>query len=239
MNKVFIDFDGVIYDTVKEAYAIACLTFERITELSEVRFDTEHYSEFYQQRYLISPAWNYHYLWGWLKSDRAFSFETVLPRTPNDEARLFMSKFFKVRETQRKCNWDEWLKLNTLYSGAEKFIGMMNDYPSIFDVVTVKDRDTVIDLLERGGLKNSICIYSNDDFEHYGSKSKCIEAIMRDQKVKKAIFIDDTSKHLDDCSRLENLELSQALWGYVRPEERQNNIDSVIKKLRGYLPAVN
>ena len=42
-SMVFLDFDGVLFDTVKEAYAIAMLTHSQAKSIKEIDFNSHHY----------------------------------------------------------------------------------------------------------------------------------------------------------------------------------------------------
>lgn len=61
---IFLDFDGVLFDTVREAYAVAVISSGRYNSIDEIDFEAEHYQNFKKLRYLIAPAWNYKLLNG-------------------------------------------------------------------------------------------------------------------------------------------------------------------------------
>jgi FMN phosphatase YigB (HAD superfamily) len=67
---IFFDFDGVLFDTVREAYASAVIAGGRSDTLDDVDYNSSHYETFRKLRYLISPAWNYKYLLEVLESGR-------------------------------------------------------------------------------------------------------------------------------------------------------------------------
>ena len=61
-RAIFLDFDGVLFDTVREVYAVAMIALGRFDRLVDVDFDTIHFENFSQFRYLIGPACDYYYL---------------------------------------------------------------------------------------------------------------------------------------------------------------------------------
>ena len=55
---IFLDFDGVLFDTVREAYAVVSISSGRYNSIDEIDFETEHYQNFKRLRYLIClKAW--------------------------------------------------------------------------------------------------------------------------------------------------------------------------------------
>ena len=39
---IFLDFDGVLFDTVREAYSVAVITIGKYDSLDEIDFETEY-----------------------------------------------------------------------------------------------------------------------------------------------------------------------------------------------------
>ena len=232
----FLDFDGVIFDSAKEAYAIAMLTTQRINKLSELDLNSEHAHRFLEQRYLIGPAWNYHYLLSAIDEGNDEKFDSFLPEEPGSEAKEFQRNFFATRQVIRNNCWDDWLKLNVMYDGAEAFIDLINENENIV-IVTTKDAATVKALLNNHGLKRDISIYDTQSYQEFGCKSYFMDDFIKTNSISKAIFIDDSSKHLSKCDWVLNLETIQAKWGYVSPEIYSDNkvqvINKILETLRG------
>jgi len=227
-NKViFLDFDGVIFDSVIEAYAMAMLTSKKIKKLDELDIQSEHASRFISKRYLIGPAWNYYYLLKAIDNGHDNKFSDYLPSEPGAEAKDFQSAFFATRQVIRNNFWDEWLSLNQLYKGAEEFVELINRHKNIV-IVTTKDADTVKALLDNYGLSRSIEIYDSKSYEQFGCKSYFIDDYIKKNNIQSSIFIDDSKKHLEKCKWVANLRLEQACWGYVEPKEYNDNKQSIL-----------
>jgi CMP-N-acetylneuraminic acid synthetase/phosphoglycolate phosphatase-like HAD superfamily hydrolase len=231
---VFLDFDGVIFDSAKEAYAIAMLTNQKIKSLTELDFETEHAKRFLAQRYLIGPAWNYCYLLDAIDENREQEFIDNLPEEAGEKGKQFQAAFFATRQVIRNNFWDEWIKLNTLYDGGEEFIQLINENTNIV-IVTTKDSETVKTLLKANGLKRSVAIYDTTAYEKFGCKSYFIDDYMNKNNIKRAIFVDDSSKHLSKCSWVDNLHTEQACWGYVEPSIFKDNKKEVIRSINHIL----
>lgn len=225
---VFLDFDGVIFDSVVEAYAMAMLTSKKIKSLNDLNIKSEHAKRFFKQRYLVGPAWNYFYLLKSIDLNLDEGFDEFLPESPGEEAKIFQSSFFATRQVIRSHFWEDWLELNKLYDGADKFIQFINENDNVA-IVTTKDKDTVKALLDNKGLSRNVDIYDTKSYEKFGCKSYFIDDFMRKNAVEKGLFIDDSSRHLNKCKWVENLHLMQACWGYVSPGSYYDNKSDIIK----------
>lgn len=227
---VFLDFDGVVFDSVIEAYAIAMLTSKRIKTLKELDVTSKHAKRFIKQRYLIGPAWNYYYLLDAIDSDLDTNFSNFLPTEAGSAAKEFQVAFFATRQVIRNNFWNDWLSLNRLYEGSEQFIELINDNKNIV-IVTTKDAPTVKALLDCYGLKRSIDIYDAKSYEEFGCKSNFMDHYIKKHHINKAIFIDDSKKHIAKCDWVDNLVTKQACWGYVSPDDFFDNKDEIVNSI--------
>ena len=66
---IFLDFDGVLFNTVKEAYATAVISTSMYKTIDEIDFNSKHYTDFLGYRYLVGPAWNYKYILEFLEQE--------------------------------------------------------------------------------------------------------------------------------------------------------------------------
>ena len=231
---VFLDFDGVLFDSAAEAYAIAMLTSQKAKTLSEVDLESDHAKRFLAKRYLIGPAWNYYFLLAAIDKGIDDDFISFLPDEPGDEGRDFQSAFFATRQVIRNNFWQEWLGFNLLYSGLDKLLQLIETQERIV-ILSTKDKVTIQALLEVAGIKRDVLIFDSKTYSEFGCKSNFIDAYMKEQGVKRALFIDDSAKYIDKAGWVENLTCLQACWGYVSPENYADNkqevIDSIIKIL--------
>lgn len=229
-SVVFLDFDGVIFDSAAEAYAMAMITTKRIKTLDELQLDSDHASRFFAQRYLIGPAWNYFYLLCAIEIGEDENFADYLPSEAGEEAKEFQVAFFATRQVIRNNFWNQWLQLNRLYEGADKFIDIINQNNNVV-IVTTKDEPTVKALLDCHGLERTVDIFDSKSYEKFGGKSNFMDDYIRRKCIERATFVDDSRQHLDKCNWVDNLDVIQARWGYVSVEERQDNKHEVFKKI--------
>ena len=231
---MFLDFDGVIVDSAKEAYAIAMLATDQVKTLSEVNFDSSHCKRFLKQRCHIGPAWNYYYLLKSISEDKDNFFTDVLPNEAGQDAKAFQCDFFAMRQMIRNYFWDEWLGLNQIYSGSERFIELINQHKNIV-IVTTKDGATVKALLHKYGVERDVDIYDAKTYDKFGCKSLFIDDYIKKSSIKRSIFIDDSYSHLKKCEWVEGLEILQAKWGYVMSSDYEDNKEEVVNTIMGVL----
>jgi len=230
---VFLDFDGVLFNTVREAYAVSMISTGKLNIIENIDFDSEHYIQFEKYRYLIGPAWNYKYLLKVLLENKQQNIETnyydLVKIAKKKDYNLFEKAFFNTRKQLQKNDFQKWLKLNTSYPFLLLIKKLLINYKNNFIIVTTKDKDTVYQLLQ---LENIIfdkkAIYDKYDFEKYTNKSEIIKMLMTSMEITNAIFIDDSRKHLESCLKIKNLELFQASWGYISSKDLNTFSDKEI-----------
>ncbi|QEH07289.1 hypothetical protein [Sulfurospirillum multivorans] len=218
---IFLDFDGVLFNTVKEAYVISMIAKHKYKTIEDIKFTSKHYELFLKYRYLVGPAWNYKYLLELLDT-QAINFEKkykeIIDNALQKDYKVFEKLFFDTREELQTNDLQKWLKLNESYSFLDMIKSLLINKQDEFLIITTKDKATVKKLLEFEGIYLSEkSIYDKEDFAKYKSKATIIQEIMINKKIPYALFLDDNSEHLNECRNILNLQLLQANWGYISP----------------------
>ena len=221
---IFLDFDGVLFNTVKEAYAVAMKAYKDVN-ICDINFNSNHYKIFEKYRYLVGSAWNYKYILELIDKEVA-SLEEEYISLKKEHYFEFEKSFFENRELYKNNFFEDWIKLNEPYS----FFYLVKEYLDKSYIITTKDSKTVKYLLERENIKN-IKVFGKDDFDKYKTKSSLIQHIMNKNKINQALFIDDSKNHLDGCKNIKNLDPLQAGWGYIGPNEKGLSEELIIKKI--------
>jgi len=229
---LFLDFDGVLFDTVKEAYAVATIATNKYSTISEVDFNTTHYKNFRDLRYLVSPAWNYKYILEELEKDKVSKADLVkkLRDAKKSDYKEFEKLFFKTRKYLKYYNYEEWIKLNQPFDFLFDIKNILENYSNRVYIITTKDRDTIVELFRIYNIKfDKDRIFDKDDYESLGSKKNIIQNLIIG---KNNIFIDDSYKHINDCKSIEYLTTIQASWGYVdRSKVKYIDKEDIIDKI--------
>lgn len=218
----FLDFDGVLFDTVREAFAVATISIGLHSSIEDVNFESGAYKTFQKQRYLVTSAWNYKYILDSLDGTANIA-EQDIRRCINSASEVdyteFQYDYFRTRNQLKESFFDQWIDLNEPYDFLYYVKPYMLKYPRLFTIVTTKDKSTVQRLLHLEGFNsNEISIFGRDSYEMYGGKSKIIKKIMMDEQADWAFYVDDSKTHLDSCAEISNLKLLHAGWGYIAPE---------------------
>ena len=241
-HGIFLDFDGVLFDTVKEAYCVASISTEAYQNVDEISFDSEHYTLFRRFRYLVTSAWTYYYL---LKViDGAFDensheerFRYFMDHQDVAQHKKFERQFFRTRKVLKETDEKSWLVLNLPYPFFTTVKRLIYNGPDRFYIITTKDKETVLKLMDHYGLCfNKENIMDRYHYNRYLSKRNIIESIVHQKKIEQSIFIDDSRKHLTDCENISGLTLFQPEWGYVKPGDStvsEAKITLEIRKLLG------
>jgi len=233
-KAVFLDFDGVLFDTVKEAFAVCLLATGRSSRPEEIDYATEDYRIFRKLRYLIGPAWNYLYLLKVTEEAKTSNIANpedryldYIAQAKAPDYKDFEESFFSARESLKRKHEDLWLKLNSPYGFLFSLENLVKKYPGNFFIVTTKDTETVLKLLNFHGLdfsrKN---IYGKESLERFKTKQRVISNIMDEYSIDDAIFVDDNKLYLSSCSGLAGVKVLQSEWGYIPPgDETGQSLD--------------
>jgi phosphoglycolate phosphatase-like HAD superfamily hydrolase len=246
-RAVFFDFDGVLFDTVREAYAVAMVALGNSVRIADIDFSSRYFEKFSQCRYLIGPAWNYYYLMQSIYKESAHStvdleveYKNSLDQRIHGEHRSFDEKFFQARKKIRETERDNWLSLISPYSIVGDVRVLMSEFKGQFFLVTTRDRESVLDLLALHNLDiPEFNIFTKKEYALYNSKANIIQDLIGKHQIEKSLFIDDLDEHLESCETIEGLSTIQAKWGYVVPTKKEDNSADLLKELERFIHGEN
>ncbi len=230
MKKIlFLDFDGVLVDTVDEAYKV-CINTKRFKDIVLPKNSLEIFRKY---RALIGPAWNYFYVMNSIVNKTHLKTGFIFQK--NKEALEFEKDFFETRVSLKNTNYKDWLTFNEQYPFLTELAKLEKNIDLTTYIITTKDKQTVIDLLRQYNInfidKNRI--YGKDIFNTLGSKKDIISNILSSiDDNYSAIFIDDLAEHLNNCSNIKELKLIQADWGYVDVNSKSSKLYNMKDTLR-------
>lgn len=232
---IFLDFDGVLFDTVNEAYAVSTISKGLYDSINKINFESEHFIKFKKLRYLISPAWNYKYLLDVLESQNSFKsmINTFLQNTSVAKKKDYLefeNNFFQTRKILMEKSYDHWLQLNKAYPFLNKIKFLFQENIETIYIITTKDKASVSKLLLLEGIEfDKSKIFDKSDFAKFKSKRNIIESLIDNNSHN--IFIDDSRDHLEKCNFIKYLKCIQPNWGYIAPSDNAFNMDNVILEI--------
>ncbi|MBP9014348.1 MAG: hypothetical protein KBG22_12145 [Smithella sp.] len=240
---IFLDFDGVIFDTVDEAYNIALGALSQ--EKADIMRTPKGKELFYKYRYLITDARSYQHL--------IFSICKVLNKYEGDieslfkemsvyktqESSEFEERFYAHRAFLRRHAAREWLSWHRPYPFLQMLVEVWDSIKDRIFIVTTKDEEAVQELMSMHASDTlaNVQVLGREYYKRVGSKRALIADLMRDLKAGKSLLVDDSFKVIEECRGLPDLTCLQAAWGYCRPGDpvvaAEEVIDQIMSKHGG------
>ena len=246
-RAVFLDFDGVLFDTVREVYAVSMIALDRSVRTADINFESKHFEKFNQLRYLVGPAWNYYYVMQAADkeslnstSDLENEYKNLLNQRMQEEHSSFEKNFFQARNQLREEEHDHWLSMVNPYNIVEDLSKIISEFQDHFFLVTTRDQESVKDLLGLHKLNISEPnIFAKTEYALHNSKAHIIQHLIDKHQIEESLFIDDLEEHLVACRPIESLSTIQAKWGYVVPEKKEDNSVFLLKELESFIHGKN
>lgn len=229
---IVMDFDGVLFNTVKEAYVISMLATDRKLDIEEITFDNNHYKSFEKLRYSVGPASDYLKVLQYL-NDLPINGKFDINSISIGEKELldFSNKFYEVRNLIIDNQFNYWIKLNSPY----EFFNMINRLKNLKTIIlTNKDEKSVLKILTHHKTKFEYLIIDNNFLHKFNNKIEVLDFLSKDEKL---IYIDDNQGYVDASKGLVNVDGHVAGWGYTGKrsagQTTQKNIYKIVKDIVG------
>lgn len=229
MITAFLDFDGVLFDTAKEAYLLARYAFYGVSPFEEI--NNAEYQKFYQNKYLVTNSWQYYYLMKSLEFEKIEKkFNQFIKNRINDDL-IFDKKFQTCRKDLMQNHFDFWNSLDKPYPFFDEFKKLQNSLNII--IVSTKNQKAIYERLKQLDFNLPLeKIIGKEILEHYKSKGEFLNEYITKNNIQSAIFVDDSQENLYSCKNIKGLELFLASWGYSNPKYIGKNCDEIIKIIK-------
>ena len=236
MKTLFLDFDGVLFDTVLEAYLLARYAFKGIEPQEKV--DEKEYNIFHSARYLITNSWHYYYIFK-IITDKNYldmdDFSRQYYSFINNRDEKSDLKFDKLFQEKRKDlinnHFEFWNKLDKPYHFFEEIKYLSKDYNIL--IVSTKNEKAILKHCKDYGLSiEERHVIGKPRLKNFGSKKAFLEYYINENKIKKSLFIDDSKATIEKCSNIPNLRALCANWGYVKDKKDGLNEEEILKIIK-------
>lgn len=236
MNTIFLDFDGVLFDTLKEAYLLCRFSFLGIDVFEPIKQDE--YKLFYKYKFLVYNSWQYYYLMKAITTSKSgddvdIIYKDLLKNRDKLAEEDFDKKYYSKRADLKQNNFEFWNKLEEPF---EFFFEVKHLFEkSKYDIVIVskKDFQSIKLRLNQYGLNlPDDKIFDKAKLEKYAEKSDFIAEYMIKNNIKRASFVDDNSNNLKPCKDIPNLKCLLAGWGNIAVDEVGLSCSDVINEIR-------
>ncbi len=234
MKNVFLDFDGVMFNSVKEAYILSRYAHSGLDVFSPL--DERELAIFTQNRYLIHNSWQYYYIMELLKRrivDMRNDFTNCMAQRDVKSESTFNDAFIKKRKDLIANHYDFWSSLDEPYSFFFKLKKLNESGDFNFIIVTTKNKLAIEALLKKYNFHiSSDKIIGKEHLANYLSKGNFLMDYISKNNIQNSIFVEDNRENLDSCSRITGMTTLLVNWGYVDPEETGLNETEIIERLK-------
>lgn len=215
-KTIFLDFDGVLFDTVKESYLLSRYAYYRISPFDKI--NEKEYSLFHSLRHLITNSWNYYFVMKIIDKYQDVDNYSDLYKKMIKEDRMAADEFDEIFQQKRK---------DLITNHFEFWNSLDNPYPFFYEIKKIKDLLNIIIVSTKNeeailnhcidyGLKiDDKNIIGKSKLKEYKTKSNFIEEYMTKNNISEAIFVEDNLSTLKDCEYIKSLVKLLAKWGYV------------------------
>jgi len=232
---IFSDFDGVLFDTLKEAFVLCRKVlcdvdfFEPIDEIL--------YSKFYRYKYLVFNSWQYFYFMKTLLefkngSDNEFiqEYNKKLKSRDLKNEEFFESEFLRSRKYLLEQYPDFVDSLESKFVFFDKFVSLRNNPKYDIIIVSRKNNFAIQKRLLNNGVEG-IKIIGKEELSPFIHKSEFISEYMNKNNINKAFFIDDNSHNLLPCENIPHLTCFLAGWGNIGIDEKGLSGEEIFNKI--------
>jgi phosphoglycolate phosphatase-like HAD superfamily hydrolase len=236
VRALVLDFDGVISDSAREAFALALHTHcelrpasplrEVLARLDPSRPEAEPlYATFLELMPLGNRAEDYEVALRAFEAGRpladAAAYDAFKAEFAAEELRTFHRRFYAAREGFRRADREGWLRLLPAYPGFLAVLRRRGGEAELA-IATSKDRHSVDELLRHYGVASLFGRGRVLDKEEGASKRAHLELLERSLGIPcpEMTFVDDKVSHLESAARL-GVRCVLAAWGYNGERERE------------------
>ena len=226
MLRLVLDFDGVLCDSVHEAFYATWVAYHRYQrERVPNHISLQTRTTFYRYRPFIRTGQHLmllqHIIAEGIQLHSQDDFERELLQISEEQQQQWRSWLYQVREEMREGDQELQLRLQPLYPGVQKLLLTLSSTDGVI-ILSTKRTDFIAAILAHNRVP------WRSDYIYSVQKESKIDVIQRLQHATPEqhtiIFIDDHLPHL--LSRPEatarNMRCLLANWGYVLPEWCRN-----------------
>ena len=238
MTYVFLDFDGVLFDTLKEVYLISRYIYCDKQFLDEI--DENNYNLFSKYKYLVYNIWMFYYfnplIFNNAKEDEIIKqYRKALLNRDKNRENIFCNRFLEARHELVNNHFEFWKNLETPYKFFYEIKKLFDNGFKNIVIVSKKNKNSIIERFKTYDFNISQdCIFAREILDNYVSKGEFINEYMKKRGFESAIFVDDNMNNLKTVQN-DNVEKILALWGNTDPNDTGYNQNEAISKIISYL----
>ena len=235
---LFSDFDGVLFDTMREVYLINRFCYRGIDLFEEI--DEENYKLYSKYKYLVYNIWMFHYYNPLIfenipEKDIVSKFNYLIQKRDIQKEEQFCYEFLLKRRELINNNFEFWKNLEVPYEFFYKIKELYEKENFPLVIVSKKNKKSIMERFESYNFKlDEDKIFAREVLDNYNNKGEFIEEYMRKTGFNEAIFVDDNINNLNTANN-PNIKTILALWGNCEPNSTGYSQDEAIKTIQFHL----
>lgn len=216
---LFLDFDGVLFDTLYEVYLVNRYEFLKKDLFEPVEEDF--YARFSKYKYLVYNIWMFYYY-----NPLIFNCEENIPEKFNyallnrdlEAEQEFCEKFLETRRKLVLNHYEFWKGLEKPYDFFFEIKKIKEEKNINLLIVSKKNKSSILERFEAYDFKlDSDLVYACEALKDYSSKGEFMEEYMNKHGLSEAIFVDDNNNNLLTTNNNPKIKNILALWGNTQP----------------------
>jgi phosphoglycolate phosphatase-like HAD superfamily hydrolase len=238
MNKkvLFLDFDGVLFDTLKEVYLVNRCLYKGIGLFDEV--NKENYALYSKYKYLVYNIWMFYYYNPLLFDgcdNIANEFHNALLNRNIEKENAFCNEFLKIRADLVKNNYDFWKSLETPYDFFFEIKKLYEEIKPEIVVVSKKNKAAIVERFHSYGFNlPEDKVFAREVLDKYSTKGEFMVEYMAQNGFESAVFVDDNNNNLKTCNNYPQIRQILALWGNAQPNLDGYNQEEAFSEIKNY-----
>ena len=237
---LFLDFDGVLFDTIKEVYLVNRYQFKGVDFLEPV--DENELKRYSKYKYLVYNIFMFYYYNPIIFSD--INEEEVVKKYNNalqnrslEAEEKFCLEFLNIRKRLVENHYEFWKNLETPY---KFFFEIKKLYEENNIDIVVASKKNKISIMERFAFYDFKLpedkVFAREALREFSSKGEFIEDYMKKNNKNSAIFVDDNINNLKNINN-SNIKAILALWGNNAPGDVGLEQEEAIFEIRKFFRA--
>jgi len=216
---LFLDYDGVLFDTLREVYLVNRFLYSGKSYFDKV--DEQQYAVYSKYKYLIYNIWMFYYYNPLVfegSNDIEEDFKSALLNRDIRQEELYCEEFLDARSELIKNHYDFWKSLEKPYEFFEDIKNLYNSKNINVAIVSKKNKSSIIEKFKVHGFKlDAKYIFAREVLDKYPSKAAFMSEYMLNNNFSSAIFVDDNYNNIEPCKLYPQIKPILALWGNSGP----------------------
>jgi phosphoglycolate phosphatase-like HAD superfamily hydrolase len=226
MRALALDFDGVLFDSAREAFVVAVRTYRRVISRELARDETDEtlFAEFLALMPLGNRAEDYAIALAAIERGRSIedqaAYDAFRRELEPEALRAFHKQFYRERAAWLEHDPESWHASMRPYPGLCELLRRRASDVALA-IATAKDRRSVRELLTHYGIADLFPEQLVLDKETAVSKRAHVALIAERASTspREVTFVDDKVNHLEDVAEI-GARCVLAAWGYNGRRER-------------------